>query len=189
MKKLFAALLAASLLCLCACGGPGEPAASPDPTPEPAVTTDNDLPPAQPTEDPVPDETGEGEEAAPAEEGQPEEDTPAETPAAPEEEAPEQEPAQAEPAPEQTPSAEPESEPQPEPEPEQQEAPVDKKTVAQSLIGRPVSELYAAIGKPNSSDYAPSCLVEGAEDGELFYDGFTVYTEKGADYENVYDVL
>ncbi len=55
-------------------------------------------------------------------------------------------------------------------------------------MGRPVSELYAAIGRPISSDYAPSCLIDG-EDGELVYDGFIVYTEKGADYETVYAVF
>ena len=33
----------------------------------------------------------------------------------------------------------------------------------------------AACGESNSSDYAPSCLGEG-EDGNLYYDGFTVYT-------------
>ena len=38
-----------------------------------------------------------------------------------------------------------------------------------------MDELIAAIGEPNSSDYAPSCLGEG-EDGNLYYDGFTVYT-------------
>ena len=64
----------------------------------------------------------------------------------------------------------------------------DPKAIAQGLVGRPVSELYAAIGKPLSADYAPSCLIDG-DDGELAYDGFVVYTERGADYETVYAVM
>lgn len=47
--------------------------------------------------------------------------------------------------------------------------------VAKGYEGANVDELIAAIGDPNSSDYAPSCLGEG-EDGNLYYDGFTVYT-------------
>ena len=85
------------------------------------------------------------------------------------------------PAPETKPDAAPETTPETAPE-------VDRKAVAQGLVGRPVSELYAAIGRPISSDYAPSCLIDG-EDGELVYDGFVVYTEKGADYETVYAVF
>ena len=58
-----------------------------------------------------------------------------------------------------------------------------------ALKGEAVSELYAAIGEPNSSDYASSCLVQGGQDGQLFYDGFTVYTLVAADgTETVYDV-
>ncbi len=65
----------------------------------------------------------------------------------------------------------------------------DLKAIAEGLVGRPVSELYAAIGNPLSSSYAPSCLVVDGEDGELIYDGFVVYTEKGPDYETVYAVF
>ncbi|MCM1149361.1 MAG: hypothetical protein NC319_04650 [Butyricicoccus sp.] len=74
------------------------------------------------------------------------------------------------------PSAEPEPEPStgPEPEPE-----FDAKAAAEALVGADVSELYEAIGYPVSSSYAPSCLGDG-EDGELVYDGFTVYTFKAA---------
>ena len=57
------------------------------------------------------------------------------------------------------------------------------------MVGRPVSELYAAIGRPLSSDYAPSCLDLDGEDGELTYNGFVVYTTRGADYETVYAVF
>lgn len=63
----------------------------------------------------------------------------------------------------------------------------EKIAIANSLIGSPVSKLYKAIGKPESSSYSPSCLVDG-EDGELYYDGFTVYTEKTAEGETVYAV-
>ena len=52
----------------------------------------------------------------------------------------------------------------------------------------PVSELYAAIGQPNFSDYAPGCLEPDSEDGELHYDGFVVYTVRTATREYVYDV-
>lgn len=47
-----------------------------------------------------------------------------------------------------------------------------------------VSELYAAVGQPNSSDYAPSCIGDG-EDGNLYYDGFTVYTYREGGSESV----
>ena len=65
----------------------------------------------------------------------------------------------------------------------------DLKAIAESLINHPVSELYAAIGQPISADYAPGCVEPGSEDGELVYDGFTVYTVRTATREYVYDVL
>ena len=66
------------------------------------------------------------------------------------------------------------------------EAAQDKKALAESCIDKSVEELYALIGQPNSSDYAPSCAgEEGAEDGNLYYDGFTVYTLKQGDSETV----
>ena len=61
----------------------------------------------------------------------------------------------------------------------------DPKATAQSLVGHQVSELYAAIGRPVSSDYAPSCLDLEGEDGELVYDGFVVYTLKTAGGETI----
>ena len=58
------------------------------------------------------------------------------------------------------------------------------------LIGRPVADLYAAIGQPNDSDYESSCLVTGGKDGMLYYDEFTVYTTVYPDgTEKVYDVM
>lgn len=74
------------------------------------------------------------------------------------------------------PSAEPEPEPSAEPEPGPE---FNAKAAAEELVGADVSELYEAIGYPVSSSYAPSCLGDG-EDGELVYDGFTVYTFKAA---------
>lgn len=63
-------------------------------------------------------------------------------------------------------------------------APVD---LAKSCIDKSIDELFALIGEPESSDYAPSCLMEG-EDGMLFYDGFIVYTYRLDDTETVVDV-
>ena len=63
----------------------------------------------------------------------------------------------------------------------------DQKTLAESCIEKDISELYALIGEPTSSEYAPSCLVEG-EDGALYYDGFVVYTTREGDVETVYYV-
>lgn len=60
---------------------------------------------------------------------------------------------------------------------------------AQALIDSDVETLYETIGDPEDSMYASSCLGEG-EDGELYYDGFTVYTYRDTDgSETVYDVI
>lgn len=68
-------------------------------------------------------------------------------------------------------------------------AAADPKETAMSYIDKPVSELIAVIGEPQSSDYAPSCLNPGqGEDGMLYYDGFVVYTYKEGDVETVEDV-
>lgn len=65
----------------------------------------------------------------------------------------------------------------------------DALTTAQEMIGEDISSLTAAIGEPDNSSYASSCLGLG-EDGELYYDGFTVYTYRDPDgTENVYDVM
>ena len=45
-----------------------------------------------------------------------------------------------------------------------------------AMEGQPVEDLYDLVGEPNSSDYTSSCLVTGGKDGQLEYDGFTVYT-------------
>ena len=62
------------------------------------------------------------------------------------------------------------------------------KELAESMIGEEVSGLIEAIGEPESSSYAGSCLGPG-EDGELHYDGFTVYTYKEGDSEIIQNVL
>ena len=62
---------------------------------------------------------------------------------------------------------------------EESEAPAEEEPspleAAKAFEGAPLEDLIAAVGEPLSSDYAPSCLGEG-EDGNLYYDGFTVYT-------------
>ena len=60
---------------------------------------------------------------------------------------------------------------------------------AQALKGEDIEKLYEAIGYPQSSDYAPSCLAQGGQDGELLYDGFVVISFKNGDTEVVYEVL
>lgn len=67
---------------------------------------------------------------------------------------------------------------------EQEPSPVE---IAKSYIDKPLAELIAIIGEPESSDYAPSCLGDG-EDGLLIYDGFVVYTYREGDTETVFDV-
>lgn len=64
----------------------------------------------------------------------------------------------------------------------------EDKALAESMIGEEVSKLIEAIGEPESADYASSCLGPG-EDGELHYDGFTVYTYKEGDSEVIQNVL
>ena len=72
--------------------------------------------------------------------------------------------------------------------PEKADPAASKKVLAESCIDKDISELYALIGEPASSDYAPSCLEEGGEDGSLYYDGFVVYTIRVGDVETVYYV-
>ena len=71
--------------------------------------------------------------------------------------------------------------------PEEKAAENEQKIIAESYIGKEVSELYDAIGEPESVSYASSCLGSG-EDGELVYNGFTVYTYKEGDSEVVQNV-
>ena len=54
-------------------------------------------------------------------------------------------------------------------------------------MGEDVTKLIDALGEPLERNYAPSCL-GGGEDGELVYEGFTVYTYREGDRETVKDV-
>lgn len=54
--------------------------------------------------------------------------------------------------------------------------------IASSYIDKSVDELISAIGDPISREYSSSCLGSG-EDGNLEYDGFSVYTYKEGDSE------
>ena len=60
--------------------------------------------------------------------------------------------------------------------------------VAESYIDCEVADLIAEIGEPLEKDYASSCLGPG-KDGNLVYDGFTVYTYKEGSSEIVRVVL
>ena len=58
--------------------------------------------------------------------------------------------------------------------------------LAQSCVDMTLDDLIALIGEPESADYAPSCLNPGVgEDGNLYYDGFIVYTYREGDTETV----
>ena len=59
---------------------------------------------------------------------------------------------------------------------------------AQACVGKDVSALYNAIGEPADSVYAPSCLGKG-DDGDLYYDGFTVETYREGEKETVREVF
>ena len=58
--------------------------------------------------------------------------------------------------------------------------------LAESCIDKSLEELIALIGEPESADYAPSCLNPGVgEDGNLYYEGFVVYTYREGNSETV----
>ena len=77
---------------------------------------------------------------------------------------------------------------------EEKTEPVESKPVTETApaetalkyVGKDVSKLYATIGKPNSSEYASSCIGDG-EDGLLYYNGFTVTTYRENGKETVQD--
>ena len=60
-----------------------------------------------------------------------------------------------------------------------------------AMVGQPVEDLYELAGQPTGNvDYSSSCLVTGGKDGQLEYDGFTVYTLVQPDgTETIYDCL
>ncbi len=65
----------------------------------------------------------------------------------------------------------------------------EKYEIALTLIGADVEELYDAIGYPEYQDYGPSCLEPGAEDGQLDYVGFSVFTLVQDQVETITEVL
>ncbi|MCD8091085.1 MAG: hypothetical protein LUD81_10805 [Clostridiales bacterium] len=152
MKKNILAIGLAAVI-LAGCGGSGSEAET---TTEATVETTTEIQTETETE---------AETEAPEEET--EAQTEAQVQAAPETEAPV---LTAEPQ-EETPAAEPETPAEEAEEP----APSATKADAEGYIGASVSSLKAAIGAPNSSSYADSCLGAG-QDGELHYNGFVVYT-------------
>lgn len=147
---------------------------------ESAETSETKAPQEKPADNsPTPAEPKPAEPTAPAE--------PVTTTPEPQPE-PQPEPATDEPAP----AAE-EPIPAPQPEPEQHEmTSTEKLAKVKELLASngqfSVSKLYSAIGYPNYSDYAPSCLDLDGEDGMLYYDGFVVYTLKKENSEVVIDV-
>lgn len=103
--------------------------------------------------------------------------TPADTTAAPETKAPATEP----------PRQETEAPTQAETEPVATEEESKALALAKTCIDKPVEELYALIGEPESTDYAPGCMGHEME-GNLYYDGFIVYTYVDSGEEIVYYV-
>lgn len=163
MKQILSFTLAVCLvLGLCACGNGADPVE----TPQASAPVETAGVPATGTPEPTPENS-----PAPA---TPEPSAPPEETPEPVESEPPEEPVHTETPVVQTPA------------PVETAAPVtDPKTVAAGYIGQNVSGLYAAIGYPQYSDYAPSCLGEGGEDGNLYYDGFIVYTYRENGVETV----
>lgn len=63
-----------------------------------------------------------------------------------------------------------------------------RRELALSFVEKDAAELIEALGEPLERSYAPSCLGSG-QDGELRYEGFTVYTYREGDRETVKDVI
>lgn len=62
-----------------------------------------------------------------------------------------------------------------------------RKALALQYVDQDAEALIRELGEPLERSYAPSCLGKG-EDGELCYEGFTVYTYREGDRETVKDV-
>ena len=82
-----------------------------------------------------------------------------------------------------------EKEPEVSAEPEENAIDEEKYEIALTLIGADVEELYEAVGYPEYQDYGPSCLEPGAEDGQLDYVGFSVFTLVQDQVETITEVL
>lgn len=191
MKKQLAIALSAALLTLTACGAPSDQSAAASSSASSSmssgaasssVVSDSSADTSASTADVSQPESTDSSQNTAGDVSTPQANTDVETLApveqttAPQQSAPPAEPQTA---------SEPEPESQPKP---QAEAPAATKEQAMAYIGQSVSSMISAIGAPNSSSYAPSCLGAG-EDGELLYDGFTVYTYREGDSETVQDVL
>ena len=197
MKKLFALLLAGMLLALGACGGEEERVSAPS-----SLETEGQKEDETATEEEmISSREEETDEALPAEEEETNSEEPKEAAAptvlTPEPVAAGQPEITGEPEEEREQPAE-EGLASEESQPAEPQSPAGDTAVpitpptkeeAVAFIGRSVSELTAALGEPADSSYAASCMGEGGEDGELFYDGFTVYTYRKDGQETVQDVL
>lgn len=62
-----------------------------------------------------------------------------------------------------------------------------RRELALRYLEKDAADLIEELGEPLERSYAPSCLGSG-EDGELRYEGFTVYTYREGDRETVKDV-
>ncbi len=112
----------------------------------------------------------------------------------------------ADPVPAQTPAPEPAESPTPRPEDpnarpalpdaglhEAEETPAEdpeisaRRELAKEYLEKDVEDLIERLGEPLSRSYAPSCVGKG-DDGELEYEGFTVYTYREGGRETVVDV-
>ena len=60
-------------------------------------------------------------------------------------------------------------------------------TSPEDYIDKPAEDFISVFGEPSERDYGPSCLGDG-EDGVLIYDGFTIYTYREGDEENIVNV-
>ena len=68
------------------------------------------------------------------------------------------------------------------------DTPEARRELALSFVNKDAAALIEALGEPLERSYAPSCLGSG-QDGELRYEGFTVYTYREGDRETVKDVI
>ena len=182
LNKLFAQILVLTLL-LCLLSGCGSAEAETGavttvPETDTAIQTTAAVP-VQTTEEPVTSTESAATEAVTTEPVTEATDAPTEAPTEKPTEPKPTEPKPTDPKP---------TEPKPtEPAPTQPANPIEQ---ARNCIGKSVNELYKLIGKPNAASYAPSCEDPDAEDGLLEYNGFTVWTLRYADgNEVVYDVF
>lgn len=167
-NKIMAAALSGFLLVSAAGCGSGASGNNTDGVTTPSAQQTEEQTPADETTEPAVQEAPEKEETAKPQESP----APSSEDKKPSASAPQDKPAESKPA------------PAPDPEPEQK-APTAAD--ASAFIGKSASSMIAAIGGPVSKSYAPSCMGDG-EDGELKYNGFTVYTYKEGDSEKVIDV-